>query len=72
MLQQYRLMKYFRDLLANWAADLDNIKDSRLHSIFRTRDGKINCSCFRLGTPFDKDSKYAGTTPAFIVSCGDV
>lgn len=65
-------MKYIKDIIANWFADVRNIKDSRLVSLMYDRDGKLNRDCIKLGTPFDPDGTYAGTTPAVIISLGNV
>lgn len=69
--QQYRLLKYMRDLLENWTAQPQNIKDRRLKLLFFDSQGNRR-KCFKIGTAFDKDSKWAGTTPSVTVSLGNV
>lgn len=70
--QQYRIQKYFRDLINNWFADSRNIKDDRLLSLMYTPQGKLSKDCVKTGVPFDPNGIYAGTTPAIIVSLGDI
>ena len=70
--QQYRIMKYFRDILNNWFADQKNIKDQRLVYLLYDKEGNLNKDCIKTGTAFDSDKIYTGTTPAVIVSIGDI
>lgn len=70
--QQYRIMKYFKDLLNNWFADKRNIKDQRLVSLLYDANGNLNKDCFKTGTAFNPDGTYAGTTPAVVVSLGTI
>ena len=70
--QQYRTMKYFRDVLNNWFSDQRNIKDQRLISLLYDKDGNLSENCIRTGTIYGTDGVYAGTTPAVIVGLGDI
>lgn len=70
--QQYRLMKYFKDILNNWFADPINIQDSRLVSLLYDKQGNLNKDCIRTGTAFNPQKEYTGTTPAVIISLGDI
>lgn len=67
----YRLLKYMQGLLQNWASQQSNIQDQRLLGIFGSNQQiPQNIKCI-IGQAFDADGKYAGTTPAFIVSLTD-
>ena len=70
--QQYRISKYIKDILNNWFADSRNIKDQRLLRLLYDRKGCLNKDCIKLGCAYDPDKIYAGTTPAVIVSVGDI
>lgn len=70
--QQYRIQKYFKDIINNWFADKRNIKDQRLLSLMYDSQGNLNKDCIKTGCPFNPDGKYAGTTPAVIVSLGNI
>lgn len=69
--QQYRIIKYIRDILQNWTAQPQNIKDRRLKKLFFDSHCKRR-PCFRINTAFDKQSRWAGTTPSITVSLGNV
>lgn len=70
--QQYRIIKYIKDVLNNWFADSRNIKDQRLLRLLYTPQGELNKDCIRLGCAFDPQKTYAGTTPAIVISLGDI
>lgn len=70
--QQYRLKKYFRDVLLNWIAQPENILDKRIRKMLLTQSGDLKPNVLKIGTAFDKDSKYAGTTPAIVISGGAI
>lgn len=70
--QQYRILKYIKDILNNWFADSRNIKDQRLLRLLYNSQGQLNKDCIRLGCAFDPQKAYAGTTPAIVVSLGDI
>lgn len=70
--QQYRIMKYFKDIINNWLADPINIKDSRLAFLLYDANGNLNKDCVKTGTSFDPDEQYHGTSPAIIISLGDI
>lgn len=66
----YRLAKFIRGVVCNWAADQNNIQDKRLLGLFFGKDGKPNVDLCNIGTAFNKQSRYAGATPAITVSIG--
>ena len=70
--QQYRISKYIKDVLNNWFSDRRNILDSRLVKLLYNSKGELSKDCIKLGCAFDPDKAYAGTTPAVIVSVGDI
>lgn len=70
--QQYRISKYIKDILNNWFADSRNIKDSRILRLLYDAKGNLNKDCIKLGCAFDPNKIYAGTTPAVVVSVGDI
>lgn len=70
--QQYRIVKYIKDIINNFFADSRNIKDQRILSLMYNRKGDLNKDCIKVGCPFDPDSTYAGTTPAVVVGVGDI
>ena len=70
--QQYRIVKYIKDILNNFFADSRNIKDERLLHLMYDHKGNLNKDCLKVGCTFDPDSVYAGTTPAVIVGVGDI
>lgn len=70
--QQYRILKYFKDLLKNWFADSRNILDDRLLGLMYSNSGNLNPDCVKIGTIYNQDGIYAGTTPAIIISLGDI
>lgn len=70
--QQYRIVKYMKDILNNFFADSRNIKDPRLLKLMYDRKGNLNKDCIKVGCTFDPDTKYAGTTPAVIIGVGDI
>ena len=70
--QQYRILKYMKDILNNFFADSRNIKDPRLLKLMYDCKGNLNKDCIRVGCTFDPDTKYAGTTPAVIIGVGDI
>ena len=59
-------------MLNNWFADPRNILDPRLVTLLYNNKGELNKDCIKLGCAFDPDKTYAGTTPAVIVSVGDI
>ena len=69
--QQYRISKYIKDILNNWFADQRNILDPRIRKLMYVK-GQLNKDCLKLGCAFDPNKIYAGTTPAIIVSVGDI
>ena len=69
--QQYRISKYIKDILNNWFADQTNILDPRIKKLMYTK-GQLSKDCLKLGCAFDPNKIYAGTTPAIIVSVGDI
>lgn len=70
--QQYRLKKYFRDVLLNWLADPDNILDVRIRRMLFDAQGNLRRDLIKTDTAFTKDSKYAGTTPSIVISGGAI
>lgn len=70
--QQYRVVKYIKDIVNNFFADSRNIKDQRILSLMYNRKGDLNKDCIKVGCPFDPDSAYAGTTPAVVIGVGDI
>lgn len=70
--QQYRIQKYFKDILNNWFADSNNIKDPRILKLLYNSKGELNKDCIKTGCLYDPDGKYAGTTPAVVVGLGDI
>lgn len=71
IVQQYRLLKYIRDILINWFSDKRNIKDQRLHSLLY-KDDQLNIDCIKIGSPFNTDSIYSGTTPSVYVGLQNI
>lgn len=70
--QQYRLKKYFRDVLLNWLSQPENILDNRIRKMLFQSNGQLKRQLIRVDTPFDKDSKYAGSTPSVVISGGPI
>lgn len=70
--QQYRLIKYIKDILQNWFSDKNNIKDSRLSKFLYQTDGTLKSGVIRLNTAFNRDQKYTGSTPAITVSLNNI
>ena len=70
--QQYRIMKYFKDILNNWFADSKNIEDERIALLLYDKKGELNKDCIKTGTAFNSDRMYTGTTPAIVISIGDI
>lgn len=70
--QQYRILKYIKDILNNWFTDQRNIKDPRLVTLLYDKNGNLLKDCLSIKTPFNPDGKYTGTTPAVLVSLGDI
>ena len=70
--QQYRVVKYIKDIINNFFADSRNIKDQRILTLMYNHKGELNKDCLKVGCPFDPDSTYAGTTPAVVVGVGDI
>lgn len=70
--QQSRIIKYVRDLIYNWFSDSRNIKDQRLLSLMYDKEGNLSSNCIKISTSFDPNKIYAGTTPAVLVSLGNI
>lgn len=71
-LQSYRLLHWIEDIISNWLCDAINIKDERLSSLLGIadiREEELSSLC-TVGTPYDPDTKRAGSTPKIIVSVG--
>lgn len=69
--QQYRLVKYIRDLLLNWFSDSANIEDQRLASQLYKK-GKLNKQNIKIGTAYNHQNQFIGTTPSITVQIGDI
>lgn len=70
--QQSRVVKYIKDILNNFFADSRNIKDQRLVSLMYDPKGNLNKDCVKVGCAFSPDKRYQGTTPAIIISLGEI
>lgn len=69
--QQYRLLKYIRDILLNWFSDPANIQDQRLAFQLYKR-GQLNKQHIKLGTAFNQQNQFIGTTPSITIQLGDI
>lgn len=69
--QQYRVLKYIKDILNNWFADPANILDQRIkNQLFHK--GKLKKGCLKIGTAFNSARQFIGATPSISISLGDV
>jgi hypothetical protein len=67
-IQAYRTVHWMCDIMRNFFSDPINVKDDRLCNIlFDNGDGAI---AVNIGQTYGANSKYAGTTPAIVVSYG--
>ena len=71
-LQGYRLMHWLEDVISNWLCDPINMKDERLISLLglnKLDEETLQALC-STGTPYNTDTKLAGSTPKVIISLG--
>ena len=74
-LTRYRLTHWLVDILKNFFSDPINIKDERLQGLLKMHDGLDETylnALFRIEPPFTTSSIKACTTPAIMVTAGEM